>query len=580
MSRFIKEHKWAIFAAAAVGVISVAPQIVFIVNPANNYQGIPVFLSPNEESYLAIMQEIADGYVSAASVPFFEYKDSYSLLPPTIPILYVAFSKLFNVSLVSTLIISKFFLPAILFLLIYFFVYILCTGGAWWQRKLNAIAAGSLVVFGFELQNYRMLWRFLTGDWPIGSFLVWTRLVNPISGAILLFIFLICIWFFLEKRKRYVIFPAGIVLALMMASYVFSWTLVLTIMAVLGVFAIFRRDWGLIKFLIPIFFAAIALSAPYWVMAWKASQMPWYAEAASRIGLWHTRAPHLNKFLVFVSIIFVLFSYFKLYRKRQAPQLWWWFSLSWLLAGFIVYNQQIITGTEIWYYHYVFYTIPLGYITLLLLLWYFVRPDFSRVWLLMMTVAIAASFALIIYGQISVYYKDRAFYRDLQKYTDVFNFLNTKALKDCVVLALQENFELSTYVTALTHCNTYFSGERFVIAPPERFLHNYLSLLRLSGVGADEIDDYLAENKTEASGYLFYDIHFSLGYPDRLLEEELKSLPDNYKKFMQKDFYQQLKKYRIDYILSVGDLDKGVMASLPPMKKVFDQDSIILYAVP
>src|SRR3989344_7330949 len=116
----LRRYFLVILMALAVGIIGIYPQLRFINYLGDEYRGIPLVQSANEDAYLGIMQEIADGHWSAASVPFFEYKNLYPLLPPTAPAFYVLFSKILDISLVNILILSKFFQPLILFLLVYF----------------------------------------------------------------------------------------------------------------------------------------------------------------------------------------------------------------------------------------------------------------------------------------------------------------------------------------------------------------------------------------------------------------------------------------------------------------------------
>ncbi|TSC55309.1 MAG: hypothetical protein Greene041679_647, partial [Parcubacteria group bacterium Greene0416_79] len=275
--------------------------------------------------YLAIMQEVADGHLLAASVPFFEYKDSYPLIPPTIPALYALASKILGITLPSVLLLSKLVLPAALFLLVYFFLlaFLEPRGTA---SKLTAVAGGLLVVLGFDLIDYRMLGKFLQGDWPGGSFLIWTRSVNPISGALFLFTLCTSLWFFF---KRNIVIPAGVSLALMMWSYFFSWTLAVALICSLGLFAVIRKEWDKLRFLLLTLSIGTLLALPYFIMMGKASSLPWYAEAATRIGLLSAHAPHLNKFLLAVLLVFLAFSYLKCVwqdAKRDREKDWWWFS--------------------------------------------------------------------------------------------------------------------------------------------------------------------------------------------------------------------------------------------------------------
>ena len=574
-----KKHRAAIAVALfVVGAVSVAPQVAFILSLGKEYRGVPFFQTPNEDGYLAIMQEIADGHLLAPSVAFYEYKSASPLLPPTIPAFYAAASKLFHVSLVAVVAAGRFVLPALLFFLVYLFLYA-AGGSESGGNKLNAIAGGLLVTLGFDLQDYRSLGRAFAGEWVFGDSLVWTRPVNPIAGAILIYLFLLCLWSVTARGKKRTVVPAALALALMMASYFFSWTLVLAVMGILGLIAVIRRETQSIRAFVTIFILGTLIAAPYWYMAWRASRSAWYAEAASRIGLLASRAPHLNKFLLLVLVIFLAASYLALWRgkRREGAPAWWLFSFAMLVGGFAAYNQQVFTGKEIWFYHFVFYTVPFGYTTLMLMLWHFLKPRYPRLWRAFVAALISVSLLFGAAVQVRGYRARAPAYRDMQKYADVFSFFRTQTPKDCVVLAEDETVRWSNLITALTACNTYVSGERSVIAPPERFYHNYLVLLRIRGVAADDIDAYLDIHREEATGLLYYQLQYALGFPDRKLAATLERLPADYREFTKRDFRTELERYRIDYMLSEGPLDENVRASLPGLRKIFESAGIFVY---
>ena len=439
------------------------------------------------------------------------------------------------------------------------------------------------MVFGFDLVDYHTVANYVRGIDVSAGFLIWTRPVNPISGLILLFVFLLCLWLLLTKSKRLMIIPAGAALALMMASYFFSWSVALAIVGSIGLRALVLRRWKNSVDLCLVVITGVVLALPYWIMVWRAAHLPWYVEASARIGLLTTHAPHLNKFLFFCVVIFLLASCMPFFIKKNKlsgePLEAWWFCLSFLLAGFLAYNQQVITGREIWYYHYVFFTIPLGYVALLVASWYFFRPYFRRLWLVSIVVIGVASLWLGVYTQVSAYKHGFPYFKNIQSNAQIFNYFN-KAPLDCVVLANEDDEGYySINIPAFTHCNTYVSRERFVIAPLERFYHNYLVFLRLRGITAEQIVDYIATHHDEGNSFLYAQLQSKLGYPDPVLAETLRSIPDDYKAFLKKDFLSELKKYRLDYILSIEPLSPSVQRSLPSLLKVFQSGQIYIYTL-
>ena len=80
---FVSEHLIAIFFALLVGTLCSLPQFLAIWSLGEQYKGIPFLYSDSEFVYLARIQEIFDGHLSASSHVFYEYKDSVSITPPS-----------------------------------------------------------------------------------------------------------------------------------------------------------------------------------------------------------------------------------------------------------------------------------------------------------------------------------------------------------------------------------------------------------------------------------------------------------------------------------------------------------------
>ncbi len=178
--------------AVLVGLIYLAPYIIFSASLGDKYQGIPMMATANEDFYLARIQEIIDGHPTLGSFAFYEFKDGPSLTPPTAEMFYAIPSLLFGISLMKILVASKFILPFILFLLVYFLINKITVSFYLLSNKLNAIAGAMLVTLGYDLVDYRSLWLYFTGKVaPGGNFLIWARPVNPVMGAVFLFLFLI-----------------------------------------------------------------------------------------------------------------------------------------------------------------------------------------------------------------------------------------------------------------------------------------------------------------------------------------------------------------------------------------------------
>ena len=63
------------------------------------------------------------------------------------------------------------------------------------------MVTGILIVFGFDLVDYNSIISYIIGRFSPQGFLIWTRPINPVSGAILLFLFLFSLNRFNFKKR-------------------------------------------------------------------------------------------------------------------------------------------------------------------------------------------------------------------------------------------------------------------------------------------------------------------------------------------------------------------------------------------
>lgn len=600
LRRRIKEHYLAILVAVLVGLIYVAPNIIFIFSLGDKYQGIPIIGTSDEDFYLARIQEIIDGHPAVGSAVFWEYKDRPAICPPLGEFFYAWPSRLFKVSPVNILIASRFILPLILFLLIYCLIRRLTDNLNFWA-KINAVAGGLFVLLGYDLIDYRTVWGILTGLNSPNSFLLWARPVNPIMGGIFLFAFLLCLLAVRQRNKRQktAIIGAAFFLALMFGNYFFSWGLALAIWFILLLIYLIKREYQLIKKLLLIFLGGLTLSSPYWYAAWQASRNFLYNESALRNGLFLTHYPLINLLMLAVLAVYTLAIAWQIFKRlkfnngwaaslkaelKKIPD-WQWFCLAFIFGSLVAYSQQIITGLTIWPYHFVQYTIPLAIISLIVLFYNLVREKLLKIWRLGTFFLIVILLVWGILSQISAYNVLYSDYKNLQSSGPIFDWLNGQA-KDSVVLVANDEAGRDTFVRlipALTHSNMYVSPWVFSIMPEERRWHNYMVYLRLKGVASGGIEKYLNDNGGEAKGNLFsnwqglYGVKQFPDFTDKLLPERIKKFPPSYRQFMAVNFREALNKYRLDYIVSVGPLSENIQTDLPGLTKVFEHNHVLIY---
>jgi len=594
ISKTISKHKLAILCAFIVAFIYIGPHLFFMSSLGDNYRGIPLMNTANEDYYLARMQEIIDGHYMTGSFMFYEFKDHQSLTLPVSEFFYTLPSLALGISPVASLMVNRFILSFVFFLVVYFLVYGLCSKYGNLSSKISAIGASFLVVLAYDIVNYHRMWNFFVGKEDIAeAFVLWSRPINPIMGAIFLFSFLLIIWNIINntRQKNFTIIGAGLVLAFSILSYFFSWGTGLSILGVLFIFCFIKKEFFVIKSFIWVIVSTLIFSVPYFYFSYLASQSEWYRESILRSGLFYTHYPMLNKFLIitlFIYLLILLVQYcFCGMRKLEN---WHYFILSMILGSIVSFNQQIITGITIWPEHFVQYSIPICMITMIVVWHNVIKKYSSFIWFIgsIFTIFVALWFGIS--SQVVAYQKSYSYYGNLQQVRDVFDWVNDRE-KDSVILVLEEDsieWNINGLIPAFTHCNIYIENGISTLIPFDRIYHNLLSLIRLKGTGSDDIEQYVLENEPELKKYLFSNWKETYNYqkfPDfksTVMHDRIKKLPEDYTEFIKKDFYEELKKYKIDYVLIKGpnNIDNRVLDLLPNLKieKEFEIQNIRIYS--
>lgn len=579
----IVRHKYALIFALFAGVLSVAPYLLAVFHIGDAYAGVPFLYVNNENYYLGRIQEIFDGHGFVASPFFYEYKSALPLMLPIGEYFYAALAVVTGLTLAHTLVAAKFLFPAILFFLAYILVRDLTKEHAPNLATLAGLSCGMLVVVGIGLVDYNdVLSRLLYGSTsPALSF--WTRPVNPITGGLLLFSFLIMLSHIKERSWKFSI-AAGIVLCAMI-GYIFSFGIGLAVLGTLGCFALLFHDYESLKKLILAGGIALSIISLYSFFA-----LPSLGEGSlERSGLLAGHAPLLNKMtLAALAAAFGLLVY--AYRARSMDFIREhvryknvWFSLALLIGSFAALNQQILTGISIWPYHLVQYTVPLAIVAVITIGTLVIGPHYPRMTRLFLGLGIAASVAFGIWNATTytIFLDD---FRTMQAYAPVFAWLNTNAEPDCVVLSADDDrARFTNFVPAFTHCNIYMTANIGGPVPGERILHNYLARLRLIGIKPEDAEEYMTAHQGEilASFHKNWTELFAPGEKPRITAM-IPGLAEEYREFSKKDLRTAFETYRVNYLVdaepTTETIDPAVLSGLHA-KKIFEHAGIVVYAL-
>lgn len=541
-----RRHVAALVLAVVAGMLTIAPALVARIRIGEAYRGIPFLYQNDEETYLARMRELSEGRLSVASPFFYEYKNASSLAWPVGEVPYVFLHFLTRLSLETVLVLTKALFPAVLFLFVYVFVWRLA-GKEEQDRRWPALVAASVVTLAYD---------------PIISLSglelsVWSRPVNPIVGALALFGVLILLERLLTTKRVFLALPIGVLVGLMV-WYPFSWMIAAAGIGSVWLVTLITRNREALRVSSYALAASVLGSLPYAIyVLTQTGAAESGSSSAARFGVFFTHAPIVNKFLFVGTLFFLAGSWWMARRtswKTLVTETWWLLCASMLLSGWLAFNHQVITGRNLWHHHFVQYTKPYVVIALAVFAW--------RAWpaRLMGWAKVACAFILtgsIVNGVLWTFSIDTTLdrFRSDQRYADPLNWLNENAEAPCIVLAVERDEGLTERIPAYTPCDVYATSWVFSGVPEERIKHNFFVRMRSLGVLPEHAHDWMKEHPHDVRSSFFRDWNdlFAQGTEDAWFVDTTETLAREYAEFYEREFYDELNRYRLDYVILEGE---------------------------
>ena len=579
---FVHTHAIGLAFAFFVGACAVIPSLVPPILLGADYHGIAFVANNDENAYRARIHEILDGHLAVGSTNLYEHKDDKGVIPPIHEYLYAIPAFFFGLS--GVIVFSKFLLPALLFFLVYRFVRSLGGEGDAYSRSIlvwTAVAAGLFASFGLDAGNIHQQIDLLKGTHDAFASLSWTRLVNPIIGALEILVFFLALLKVWKEKHRKATIVAGLTMALSV-GYFFGFGIIACTLGAAGLAALFLRDMARVVRLATIGVIGIVCSLPYWILALSAASGEEGRILSERNGMYFTHDAVVNKFLLLTTVFTLLsFCYAYFYKRYRDELSSWGFVFIVLSGSWIALNQQVITGRAIWYYHFAQYTMPIGFIVLAVVGYLVWRRQFPRFYRVALTGGIVVSALLLVLTGLSYRYGMGDF-KALQQHGDLFSFLNNEAPKDCVVFIKEESDPAEPMIPAYTHCNVYSTIYLFNGVPRDRTLHNFLLRMRLEGVTEADMHQYLLAHEPEIRHYFFdnWDQIFASGI-DSWVEGRIVMLEDAYRPFLKEDMKREMLMYRMDYFAVREPLPPSLFQQLPGLSllKRFPDYYVYTFAV-
>lgn len=589
MKSLFKRHAVALIIACIVGVIYIAPHIIFIFTSTALYQGIYISRSYDEEWYDAMIRQAYDGQ-SASDNPYIsEYKQS-TVIGSSAKIFETATgwtARLLGISISSIMIVSKFIFPALLFLAVYALVFTM-TGNI-----LYSITGGIFVLLGCELAplSLNSALNTLSFHGPTKSFLFFNRPINPqMSGIVWAIVLLLWARFWKDRANVTNAILAGVGVGLLAYVYYYYWNYTVILAGIVFIAALIYKEKTFIKNSAIALGSAILVSLPFIL------QMLHSLSAKSdgiQKNIVYTHSFIVEKVsllpVILLALIFIWISISKRYPKFKVPDLssfmkeGFVFLFMLLLSGLIASNQHVIHGFEIQQHHFHFMiNIPLFAIFLSCFI-PAVCEYFSKKLAVISSVIIILIVTLHgVSVQATSYNFWKGDFNHYQSYAPFFDYLNKNTAADEVVYT---DTVLSEMVPMYTHDSVYSSLHASVYpVPVERLKHNYFIMMYLRGVTADTAKSYLYDetHRNELGQYIYEGQYWravcgSFGcFPDSVIDE----LISDYKNFLKTGFEKNLKKYRIDYVLwDAGRFPEYGFEKFTFLKEVKKDGDIHLYKV-
>lgn len=529
--------------AILVGVVSILPHALAVFSIGDDYKGYPFLYQANEELYMARVQAVVNGHPLVGAL-IYEYQDMWPPVAPVPEQLYALPSLLFGAKLETTIVVYKLLLPALLFLLVFSIVRTILKNQ---RHSLPAsLAAGLFVTLGYDLINYQALLPMLRGTLETSILSVWTRPINPISGALFLFSSILIVVKILMKDTRYLFLLGGTTLGLSI-GYVFSWGLGVTITSLALLWTLYEKDARRAFQLSGMLLISMVIQFPYWYHAFLSGER---TSGLGKTGAIFGHDPMINKFLLAGILVFLLLHFFERFRDG----VWKFDKISIITGGFlfacaIAYNQQILTGITVWPYHFVQYTIPLIAIALLILGTRVFSDRLPR--LTMAFLFLVGIVSLVVSLTTSATYANSMQdFRSRQEYMSIFVWLEQNAPSECVVLVKEPEENLAIALSGFTHCRSYINSYVPFNVPEERIVHNLLVLLRLYDVHPNDLEAYLKDKPQLVNTYLYDSVEQSLfaGLNEET-ERNIMRLVPLYTEFYKKDFPSELSRYKLDFLI-------------------------------
>ena len=471
MKIWLKEHYLGIIFALCIGIITVAPQLIFIKNLGADYKGLYMMKADAEPYYLARIHAVYKGDIS---VDPYIFEEKYTIPKATLNLIdpIVAWPGIiFHLSVPTLALIYKFLFPAIIALLIYL-LGLKIFKNKWWSAVIMvAVMCGYYLLYPTDLAS---LLKFQMG-W--NSFSDYSRPTYPELSSIVFFSYLVVLYKALEEKIWKWFIYLGLIFGASFYVYYFDFTFIFALSIVAIVVCWLLKDRKVSQKLAVSNGIGIILGSYFLVNLYKVMQSPVYASFAEIQKMAKSHAPIFSSIGILTFILFLIYYFGKQEFFDEERNSTDHFVLILILTTFAVLNQQVITGRvmQAGHYHW-FFNMPVYIITLSYVAWNFLKNKRKELVISLGLLVIGISFWATGFVQYSSYKFWYAQTKEDQRYVSVFDYLNQVSKPDDVVFA---NMSISPLVPVYTFDNVVWDdGAYSYLIPKGRDLFRPETILK------------------------------------------------------------------------------------------------------
>gem|GEM_PF-2073108 len=441
----IRRHWLGLLFAIIAGFIYVAPNLVFL--QSASYQGLPMIYTDSESLYLVRLNAAQDGCHLNCNPFIKEYGSSFPFFDSSIsPFILALPGIIFNVSTLTLKVFYEFFLPFVLFLLVYWLTFRLVANVGLSVFTASFIILGSNLLNSTDLLNFYDLRELFKLGFAHPDFLIFSRPVNPQFSSIILFVYLHILLTAVRRRTWKWICILTVIHGLSFYVYFFTYAFITAVQTVwLGIYLLRKEKEMFIRFS-ACFFGALLIGVPQFINFYNLFHHPYYSTMMIDLAS-YTHTPHISlrgMALLLVCIVFaILYS-----RKNKSIHIEAYFIVALVATCFLVRNEHVVMGIDMQYFHFERYMFdPIFMITLAFLLNEFLikKHDKYHYLLIVMSILPVANASLI---QYRMYQQSLPAAHFSQKYIPTLECLEERVPKGSVVFA--ENDGLSQFIPVYT----------------------------------------------------------------------------------------------------------------------------------